>query len=189
MKKPRAPNEASGALSSIKKPSLSEKSGLGSRRQKRPRSRQHFLNRLSDPQGQRSFRPSFSSSSLSPWTILTPRMTRVSDGNPRLRLLMISKGSLFVDVVVGPHETPLIPENSTNTCKNDTAQPERFTFALDSDSSPRDKELAPHRQSRTRTTTRSSTNTRHGRVFTIRCVDEGTPYSVLGTPYSAATDQ
>lgn len=46
--------------------SISEKRSPGSLRQNQPPSRQHVLNRLPDPQGQRSFRPSFSSSSLSP---------------------------------------------------------------------------------------------------------------------------
>jgi len=65
--------------------------GAGLRRQKQPFFRQHFLKRLLEPQGQRSLRPSFSSSSLSPWTACTPRFTCVSDGYPRRRLLMLSK--------------------------------------------------------------------------------------------------
>ena len=74
--------------------------GGGSRRQKQPFLRQHFLKRLPELQGQRSFRPSFSSSSLSPWTTRTPRLTCVSDGNPRRRLLMLSKKWLFVSMFV-----------------------------------------------------------------------------------------
>ena len=85
--------------------SVSEKRSPGSLRQNRPPSRQHVLNRLPDPQGQRSFRPSFSSSSLSPWTILSPRLTCISDGNPRRRLLIVSKGHLFLEFV-GLHGAP-----------------------------------------------------------------------------------
>ena len=49
--------------------SVSKSNRPGSRRQNRPHFRQHFLNRLPEPHGQRSFLPSFSASSLSPWTI------------------------------------------------------------------------------------------------------------------------
>ena len=70
---------------------VSKSSDPAGRHQKRPDLRQHFLNRLPLPQGQRSLRPSFSSSSLSPWTIRTPRFTLVSDGNPLRRLLIVSK--------------------------------------------------------------------------------------------------
>ncbi len=70
---------------------VSQSSDLGSRRQKRPDLRQHFLKRLPLPHGQRSLRPSFSSSSLSPFTIRTPRLACVSDGNPFRRLLIVSK--------------------------------------------------------------------------------------------------
>ena len=89
--------------------SFSEKSRPGSLRQNRPPSRQHFLYRLPDPQGQRSFRPSFSSSSLSPWTILTPRLTCISDGKPCRRLLIVSKGHLIFEFV-GLHGTPPVFE-------------------------------------------------------------------------------
>jgi hypothetical protein len=65
------------------------------RRQKLPDFKQHFLKCLPDPQGHGSFLPSFSTSSLSPWTILMPRLTCVSDGNPFLRLLVTSKANLF----------------------------------------------------------------------------------------------
>lgn len=65
-----------------------------------PERRQQFLNLRSDPQGHGSLRPSFSSSSLSPCTTRTPRLTRVSDGNPLRRLLVRSKaGHLFVLIV------------------------------------------------------------------------------------------
>ena len=94
--------------------SISKKTSPGSLRQKEPVVRQHFLKSLPEPQGQRSFRPSFSSSSLSPWTILTPRLTCDSDGNPRRRLLVGSKGFLFVEVMV-LHGTPPILESWT-TC-------------------------------------------------------------------------
>ncbi len=71
--------------------SFSESSSDGSRRQKRPFVRQHCFTRLPDPQGQRSFRPTRSISSLSPWTIRRPRLTCRSDGNPFRRLLIGSK--------------------------------------------------------------------------------------------------
>ena len=71
--------------------SVPKSSDPGSHHQRQPLLRQHFLKRLPEPQGQRSFRPSFSSSSLSPWTTRTPRLTCVSDGNPRRRLLIGSK--------------------------------------------------------------------------------------------------
>lgn len=85
--------------------SLSEKSRAGSHHQKQPRDRQHLLNRRPEPHGHRSFRPSFSSSNLSPWTIRTPRLTCVSDGKPRRRLLMISKGILII-MLMESHRTP-----------------------------------------------------------------------------------
>lgn len=71
--------------------SVPKSSGAGSRHQKRPFARQHALKRLPEPQGHGSFRPSFSSSTLSPWTTRVPRITCVSDGNPRRRLLIVSK--------------------------------------------------------------------------------------------------
>ncbi len=70
---------------------LSKSSDLGLHHQKRPFFRQHFLNRLPLPHGQRSLRPSFSSRSLSPCTMRTPRPTCVSDGKPFRRLLIVSK--------------------------------------------------------------------------------------------------
>ena len=70
---------------------VSKSSDPDSRRQKRPDLRQQFLNSLRLPHGQRSFRPSFSSSSLSPCTTRTPRLTLVSEGNPFRRLLIVSK--------------------------------------------------------------------------------------------------
>ena len=70
---------------------LPESNDPGSRRQNRPLFRQHFLNRLPEPHGQRSFLPNFSANSLSPWTIRTPRFTFVSDGKPLRRLLIGSK--------------------------------------------------------------------------------------------------
>ena len=79
--------------------SLPEKSDLGSLHQKHPVVRQHFLNRRLEPHGQRSFRPSFSSSSLSPWTTRTPCLTCVSDGKPFRRLLVVSKKRQIVEVV------------------------------------------------------------------------------------------
>lgn len=66
-----------------------------SRRQKQPECRQHRLNDLRLPHGHGSLRPSFSSSSFSPWTIRTPRLTLLSEGNPRRRLLIGSKKGIF----------------------------------------------------------------------------------------------
>lgn len=81
--------------------SVPKGSVLGSRRQKQPFERQHFLKRLPEPQGQRSFRPSFSSSSFRPWTTRTPRLTCVSDGYPRRRLLIVSKKMAVRRIVHG----------------------------------------------------------------------------------------
>jgi hypothetical protein len=61
-------------------PSFSESSNVGSRRQKQPVAMQHFLKRFLEPQGHRSFLPTFSTSSLSPWTIRRPRLTSRSEG-------------------------------------------------------------------------------------------------------------
>ena len=85
-----------------------KKSDPGLRRQKQPFVRQHFLKRWPEPQGQRSFLPSVSSSTLSPWTTRSPRLTCVSDGNPRRRLLIVSKKWLFVElfVICLSHGTP-----------------------------------------------------------------------------------
>jgi len=74
---------------------ISKSSDSDSRRQKQPFLRQHFLKRWPEPHGQRSFLPSFSSRCLLPWTTRTPRLTCVSDGNPRRRLLIRSKKRLF----------------------------------------------------------------------------------------------
>lgn len=71
--------------------SLPESNDPGSRRRNRPFFMQHFLNRLPEPHGQRSFLPSFSANSLSPWTIWTPRFTFVSEGKPLRRFLIGSK--------------------------------------------------------------------------------------------------
>jgi len=70
--------------------------------QKQPECRQQRLKCLPLPQGHGSFRPSFSSSSLSPCTMRTPRLTLVSDGKPRRRLLMGSKKGIFKSFV--PHD-------------------------------------------------------------------------------------
>jgi hypothetical protein len=58
--------------------------------------RQQCLNRFDDPQMQGSLRPSRSSSSFSPCTILVPRFTLVSLGYPLRRLLVVVKGEVFV---------------------------------------------------------------------------------------------
>lgn len=59
---------------------------------KLPEPRQHRLNLFPEPQGHGSLRPSFSQSSLSPWTkpgALFHAM--VSEGKPLRRLLVISR--------------------------------------------------------------------------------------------------
>ena len=85
---------------------LPKSSGGDSRRQKQPVFRQHFLKRLPEPHGHRSFRPTFSTSSLLPWTIRTPRFTCVSDGKPRRRLLIgWKKWQVFEFLLV--HDPPL----------------------------------------------------------------------------------
>lgn len=76
------------------------------RRQKRPECRQHFLKRLPEPHGHGSLRPSFSSSSFSPCTIRSPRLTCVSDGNPRRRLLIVSKQRPVFAVSMLSHDAP-----------------------------------------------------------------------------------
>jgi hypothetical protein len=88
-------------------PCFSVRSGCVLRRQNKPVFMQHCLNRLAEPQGQGSKRPSFSSSSLLPCTTRKPRLTRVSDGNPLRRLLMTSKAVLFLECFVLAHKTPL----------------------------------------------------------------------------------
>lgn len=87
----------------ILKLSVPESSDPGSRHQKQPFERQHFLKRLPEPQGQRSFLPSFSSSSLPPLTTCTPRLTCVSDGYPRRRLLIVSKKMAVRRIVRGSY--------------------------------------------------------------------------------------
>ncbi len=64
-------------------------------RQKQPERRQHRLNNLPLPHGHGSFRPSFSSRSLSPCTTRIPHLTLVSDGKPRRRLLIGLKKGIF----------------------------------------------------------------------------------------------
>ena len=71
--------------------SVPNSSRAGLRHQKQPFSRQHFLKRWPEPHEQRSLRPSFSSNTLLPWTNCVPRLTCVSGGNPRRRLLIVSK--------------------------------------------------------------------------------------------------
>jgi hypothetical protein len=85
--------------------SFPESSDPDSPRRKQPELRQHFLNRLPEPHGQRSFLPTFSLKTLLPWTIRKPLFTFISDGKPLRRLLIVSKaGSIFVDVLV--HDAP-----------------------------------------------------------------------------------
>ena len=84
----------------------SARSGPGSSRQRQPLRRQQRLKGLLLPQGQGSLRPSFSASSLLPWTTRSPRLTCVSDGKPRRRLLVTSKARRFV--VDGLHVVLLV---------------------------------------------------------------------------------
>jgi hypothetical protein len=82
--------------------SFPKSSGGGSLLQKQPDFKQHFLNRFPDPQGQRSFLPSFSVSSLLLWTMRTPRFTFASDGKPLRRLLIVSKKTAGIRGLAGP---------------------------------------------------------------------------------------
>ena len=102
---------------------LSEKSSfLGHRHMSRCR-RQHFLNFRRDPHGQGSFRPSFSSNSLSPWITRNPRFTWLSEGNPLRLLLLGVKGLVGVEVVF--HKTPPV-EASKSYATFDSSSLERF---------------------------------------------------------------
>jgi len=58
---------------------LAEKSNFALSRQKKPERMQQCLSLRAEPQGHRSFRPSFSTRCLFPCTTRTPRLTRVSD--------------------------------------------------------------------------------------------------------------
>jgi hypothetical protein len=82
--------------------SFPKSSSPDSRRQKQPVFKQHLLSRLPEPHGQRSFLPTFSTSSLLPWTTRTRRFTLVSDGNPLRRLLIGSKKTAGVQSLAGP---------------------------------------------------------------------------------------
>jgi hypothetical protein len=95
--------------------SFPKSSGHGSRRQKQPAFKQHFLKRLPDPHGQRSFLPSFSASSLLPWTILTPRFTFFSDGNPRRRLLIGLKKCFVFEVLLVYDAPPFLKDAMATT--------------------------------------------------------------------------
>ena len=63
-------------------------------------------------------RPSFSRSSLEPWTTLRPRLTWVSDGKPLRRLLLRWKALEVVEVVVAWH---------VSTSNVDSGRGERIT--------------------------------------------------------------
>ena len=63
------------------------------------------MNNLPLPHGHGSFRPSFSSRSLSPCTTRIPHLTLVSDGKPRRRLLIGLKKGIF-EVVVSHDGAP-----------------------------------------------------------------------------------
>lgn len=69
---------------------LSKSNRLDWSHQNRPECMQQRLNDFLLAQGQGSFRPSFSISSLLPWTICTPRLTLDSEGKPLRRLLIDS---------------------------------------------------------------------------------------------------
>ena len=87
--------------------------------QKRPDFRQHRLNRLRLPQGQRSLRPSFSSSCLSPCTTRTPRLTCVSEGKPLRRLLIVSKKTPDLGSSVWPWDTSYRHSVRSATCRSE----------------------------------------------------------------------
>ena len=87
--------------------------------QKRPDFRQHRLNRLRLPQGQRSLRPSFSSSCLSPCTTRTPRLTCVSEGKPLRRLLIVSKKTPDLGSCVWPWYTSYRHSVRSATCRSE----------------------------------------------------------------------
>lgn len=112
--------------------SVPKSSDPGSRHQKQPFERQHFLKRLPEPQGQRSFRPSFSSSSLPPLTTRTPRLTCVSDGYPRRRLLIVSK-KMAVRRTVRDSCVPWRTSGSVDVLLVDTSRRKRFTGVLDAE--------------------------------------------------------
>ncbi len=99
----QSPAQMDGRHSSF----LSKSSDLGLHHQKRPFFRQHFLKRLPLPHGQRSLRPSFSSRSLSPCTMRTPRFTCVSDGNPFRRLFIVSKKTAVRQICVWTCDTSI----------------------------------------------------------------------------------
>ena len=92
--------------------------------------RQHFLKRLPEPQGHKSLRPSFSSSSLSPCTMRTPRLTCVSDGKPVRRLLIVSKKGTVVEFGK-VHITPPIGQRTEWFEKGDTAASVRFAEIIE----------------------------------------------------------
>ncbi len=78
------------------------------------------MNSLLLPQGHGSFRPSFSASSLSPCTMRIPRLTLVSDGKPRRRLLIGSKKGIFKSFVA--HDRAPSQSKYFET-KNDSPRP------------------------------------------------------------------
>jgi len=61
-------------------------------------------NLLPDPHGQGSLRPSFSRSSISPWTKRKPRFTFVSDGYPLRRFELTSKAGQVGELVDAWHD-------------------------------------------------------------------------------------
>lgn len=85
---------------------------------------QQLLNRRADLHGQRSLRPSFSASSLSPCTTRSPRLTCVSDGKPRRRLPVRTKGFCvrIVDGFVACHGAPFVA-GSRRWCPHRTFTP------------------------------------------------------------------
>jgi hypothetical protein len=61
-------------------------------------------NLFPDPHGQQSLRPSFSMSSMSPWTKRKSRFTCVSDGYPLRRFELTSKAGQVGELVDAVHD-------------------------------------------------------------------------------------
>jgi len=76
-------------------------------RRSRPSAGSSSWKRFAQPHGQRSFRPSFSASSLSPWTTRSPRRTFVSDGYPTPALTARLERRAGSRIRRGHHDGPL----------------------------------------------------------------------------------
>jgi len=94
--------------------------------------------RLPDLHGQRSLRPSFSSSHFSPPTIRRPLPTLVSDGNPLRRLLIGSKAVLI-------HLVPVLPVHRSTLLMLMVASPHYLASASRLAKRPRQNRLRNHR--------------------------------------------